>query len=383
MDKKKNITLIFNHFEVEHLGKDVYLVPYYLGKVLNYDVTIVYPLSETNKKFPNEIKGIKLVPLPLYGNNKSHFLYREVAFFNYAIKKAKEIDILIRFHHTFQTEIISILFKRLNPQGKVFVKLDINPSQIENKTPRRYIKEKIHNYITRKFIKSTSVATCETTQAYKLMKESFLIKNQWNEKLFLLPNGFDEELLKSFHLKEKKFTEKENLFITVGRLGTPPKNTEMILQALSMVEMKDWKFLLIGPIEDNLKSTIEEFYRSNPDKKNSVTFTGPIYDKKELWEYYNRAKVFVLTSRWESYALVLNEANRFRNYILSTNVGAFEDITQNSRYGSVIEQEQPKSLAGKLQEIINGKLEIDVYNDFNPLDISWQKQIEILSDKLK
>ena len=56
----KQLTLIFNHFETEHLGKDVFLVPLYLGKQLGYDVTIVYPLTETNKDFPLQIWGYSL-----------------------------------------------------------------------------------------------------------------------------------------------------------------------------------------------------------------------------------------------------------------------------------------------------------------------------------
>lgn len=38
-----------------------------------------------------------------------------------------------------------------------------------------------------------------------------------------LPNGFDEALLESLHIKEKSYAEKENIMLTVGRLGTPPK----------------------------------------------------------------------------------------------------------------------------------------------------------------
>ena len=47
----KNITLVFNHFETEHLGKDVFLVPYYLDKIYNLDVTIVYQETKINRDF--------------------------------------------------------------------------------------------------------------------------------------------------------------------------------------------------------------------------------------------------------------------------------------------------------------------------------------------
>lgn len=87
------------------------------------------------------------------------------------------------------------------------------------------------------------------------------------------------------------------------------------------------------------------FFMRNPSKKESVFFVGPIYDKKSLWEFYNRAKVFILTSRFEGYPLVLTEAKRFRNYIVSTELDASEDLLENGKYGCLIAQENYKELA--------------------------------------
>ena len=49
MNRIKNITLIFGHFEKEHLGKDVFLVPYYLEKLYGGKTTIVNSKTETNR----------------------------------------------------------------------------------------------------------------------------------------------------------------------------------------------------------------------------------------------------------------------------------------------------------------------------------------------
>ena len=101
---------------------------------------------------------------------------------------------------------------------------------------------------------------------------------------------------------------------------------ELLLKILAKVDLKDWKFYLIGPIENNFQSSINHFYRQNPSKKESVIFTGSIYDKKELFEYYNKSRVFVLTSRHEGFAFALVEAAYMKNYIVSTNVGGAEDV---------------------------------------------------------
>ena len=57
MKRKKNITLIFNSIEEEHLGKDVFLTPFYLGRALGYVVNIVYGPTETNRTMPKEWRG--------------------------------------------------------------------------------------------------------------------------------------------------------------------------------------------------------------------------------------------------------------------------------------------------------------------------------------
>lgn len=54
----------------------------------------------------------------------------------------------------------------------------------------------------------------------------------------------------------------------------------MLLEALKIVDLQDWKFYLIGPMEANLKADIEKFYYHFPEKRNQVILTGPIYDKK-------------------------------------------------------------------------------------------------------
>ena len=368
------------------------MVPFYLGKQLDYDVTIVYRATETNKQFPKEINGVKLVPLKIIEDRNLPFYKQNINNLKYIAKCAKSIDLLMCFHHDRLTELRVCLYKLFNPQGIAYVKLDLGELVSRKESTYKMenlclsinkLKKCCWDKLERTFLNKVDFLSCETTSIFNQLRESCLSHYKYNDKLILMPNGFDEELLKSFSLEEKEFKNKENIFITVGRLGTPQKNTEMILEALNKVKMKDWKFYLIGPIEEPLKKNIDEFYRLNPEKRESVIFLGPIYNKKALWEYYNRAKVFVFTSRWESYGLVLNEANRFRNYILSTPVGAYYDITDNEKYGRSLKQEDSNYLAQQMQQIINGNLNIDVYDDFIPKEISWEYQIQKLSAKIR
>lgn len=103
--------------------------------------------------------------------------------------------------------------------------------------------------------------------------------------------------------------------------------------------------------------------------KDSVIFTGPIYDKKELWKWYNKSKVFLLTSRLESFALVLMEAYRFNNYVVSTDVGWARTAISKSK-GEIIAQDDVNALSETLQRIIDGKTIISDEN-YDRIDVSY------------
>ena len=161
-------------------------------------------------------------------------------------------------------------------------------------------------------------------------------------------------------------------------MGSHQKNTEMILDALECIELKAWKFILIGPIEEKFHQAIEHFYQKHPEKKEQIIFIGKVNSKKDLWEWYNRAKVFVCTSRWESYGIVLNEAKRFKNYIISTNVGGAADLIEQEKYGSFIKQEDSTDLNRLLSLIVNGAINIDIYQDYDVKQLSYQREINVL-----
>lgn len=377
--QKKNLTLIFNHFDEQHLGKDVFLVPYYLGKRLEYDVTIVYPLTELNRHFPDTIKGVKLVPLKFKKRLPWLPVWRTLNFYLYLLTHAKRIDLLMRFHYSLHSELMIVLYKLLNKKGKAYLKLDGGTSRFNDCATlheTHQSRSPIRSWLIRRMIRLVDCVSCETSDAYQRYTTCPYPDFQFGDKLVWMSNGFDEELLQSFSMHVRTFAEKKNLMITVGRLGTPQKNTEMILKALEHVDMKDWKFLLIGPIEESFKPTVEAFYREHPEKRTSVVFTGPEFDKKKLWEYYNKAKVFVLSSRWESYGLVLNEAWRFQNYLVSTHVGAAPDLIESNKYGETFEN--PIQLSMVLTSIISGTTNIDVYSNEVAENISWAKMIKLL-----
>ena len=201
-------------------------------------------------------------------------------------------------------------------------------------------------------------------------------------KLIQLLNGMDEEAIAHYGIEDLPFTQKENLIISVGRHGTWPKNTQMLLDALARVNLKDWQVCFIGPIDPVFQSNVSSFYQKHGDLKSSVHFIGPVYEQQKLWAYYNRAKVFIHTSLSESYGIVLCEAFRFNDYILSTDVGIASELIrkQGDPAKQLLPHNDSEYLANRIQEIVDGDLNIALHYDNT--NLSWSNEIEKLSSLL-
>lgn len=347
MKREKNITLIFNRIEEEHLGKDVFLTPFYLGKQLGYATNIVYESSKTNRTLPKKWRGVNLLRLRGHGVLLKFF---------YLFCHAWSIDVLMLFHFSYVTLLLGLTYKFLHPSGVLYIKADglavLNHE--EQLCQSKKWKIKILCNLFRKLFQVVDKISIETRENYERLCQPIFGVNV-KEKLAFVLNGFDEDVLKDLNIQENNLSQKENIFLTVGRIGSYPKNSKMLLQAIPKIDLKGWKVVFVGPIEKqetDFSVYINSFFQSYPHLKDSVVFTGPIYDKAVLWEWYNRAKVFVLTSRFESFGIVLMEAFRFRDYILSTNVGfAAEAISYG--YGEFLEQENVDDLAMKMQAIVD------------------------------
>ena len=376
MEQKKNITLLWRKLNSLEFGKDVVLVPYYLGQALGYQVEICCGYSEeiATQISKRQKKDLHFVRRPL-GYKP---LQRIPIYVKYLWQNASRINLLMCFHWRLETFVNILLYKILNRDGLIYVKLDTESGKEWDLSRCSFIGRTIRKIIYNSCLSKVNVISCETSQPYNSLCHNKYFGEQLRKKLVLMPNAFDEAHLNILRIKERMYDEKENLMITVGRLGTSQKNTEMLLKALEDVDLKEWKFCFIGPIENDFNSIIEQFYKNYPSKRKQIIFKGKIDNKKELWEWYNKAKIFVSTSRRESYGLVLNEAKRFRNYIISTRTGAAEDLIEQEKYGYFIEQEDNIGLSNILSQIVNKQINIDVYHNYDSQKLSYQNMIEVL-----
>ena len=326
---KKTFLHISEEFEYTWIGKDNGMIPIYMNEELGYESKIL--TVNLKKDLPDEVRGIKIIKVKRIFSFLSNFAYwtklvKRINIFKYLIKNAKNIDVLMLFHVSRCSYWYAYFYKKYNPNGKIYIKADFNLGvykkewSIVNSKPkslREFFKKRRESqeYSKRKkLIPMVDLISYESFEAFNYMKDSYAGVDTKNKTMYF-PNGYDNKVIDK--IKIKSFKEKENIILTVGRLGTKEKNTELLLETLKEVDLKDWKVYLVGSIDKNFIEHKEKFFEDNPNLKEKIIFTGEIKDKEKLYEYYNKVKVFVLPSKWESFGIVMVEAMAFGNYIIT------------------------------------------------------------------
>lgn len=369
----KKLVCILPSISPDIYFRDMFLVPYYLGVKYDYIVDFVYHGKCGDKIF--DYHGVNMIPLFYKGGYDAFSFKSEWYFFWYVLKNAKKIDCLVRFHFSYQTVIICWIYKLINPTGIFYLKADgyglwlslfREKSWFKNEKIRNQnnwiIKQKnrIISFLLNSLCRLSDIISVEISEVFDYLSVHSILK-KYPQKLKLMHNGIDERFLSTYKIKELDVTEKEKIILSVGRHGSWQKNTGMFLKALSSLNLKDWRVLFIGNIETedcDFQIEINDFFKKNPYMINKVQFLGPIYDQKELYQYYNKAKVFVHTALYESYGIVLGEAFRFNNFLVSTPVGIAPKLI-GFGYGKLCEHNNSTQLCQILQEIIDDKIDLD------------------------
>lgn len=367
---KKTFLHISEEFEYTWIGKDNGMIPIYMNEELGYESKIL--TVNLKKDLPDEVRGIKIIKVKRIFSFLSNFAYwtklvKRINIFKYLIKNAKNIDVLMLFHVSRCSYWYAYFYKKYNPNGKIYIKADFNLGvykkewSIVNSKPkslREFFKKRRESqeYSKRKkLIPMVDLISYESFEAFNYMKDSYAGVDTKNKTMYF-PNGYDNKVIDK--IKIKSFKEKENIILTVGRLGTKEKNTELLLETLKQVDLKDWKVYLVGSIDKNFIEHKEKFFEDNPNLKEKIIFTGEIKDKEKLYEYYNKAKVFVLPSKWESFGIVMVEAMAFGNYIITSSTCAANDITNNNSIGKIIEIDSKSQLKKEIEKAVEEKIEL-------------------------
>lgn len=257
-----------------------------------------------------------------------------------------EFDVIMFFNYGSTVWKLSKYCKQLKPDIIVYSKLDMGIGGFEHfcgNKPFMWLR----NYAEKLKSQYVDLFTVETKSYFDLLSKTSVFRN----RLGYLPNGVSTL---DINVNEIDCISKENIVITVGRLGEYVKNNELLLDAIKLLPddiVKKWKFMFIGPSTEAFIQTVKNFKERYPEKADSIIMTGNITDRTQLYTYCRRAKIICMTSRTESTCLATLEGMYFGAYPIITNYSDFtKDTTNNNLCGCIVDNNDIQGLSNALLE---------------------------------
>ncbi len=300
----------------QHLLKDVGIIPYMLHKVFGYNVTLVTNKHGDYPYLDKYLPGIDMEFLPQ--NNQPY----ENKLIDYIKLHYEKMDLLILTGPYPSYYSIVKPYRSLRPDGKIYIGLDANSFWIDRLL---WANPEFMQFLDHCNVIATS---CRKMQRFLNKKWPF-----WS--IEYIPNPFFNASLKKINVYPEK---KENIILTVARIGIYEKANHLLLEAFAAIHMMipDWNLRLVGPIDPSFEPYIAEYFSKYPILRNKVSFLGLIESKEDLYGEYQKAKIFVMTSVCEGGTPnVIAEALFHGCYIVTSNIDAAEDIVDNGACGTI------------------------------------------------
>lgn len=168
------------------------------------------------------------------------------------------------------------------------------------------------------------------------------------------------------------------LFLAVGRFSRQHKGFDLLIEAFHLFSQKnkEWKLDIVGEgEEENVYRTLIKKYNLE-DRVMIHPFTNHIQ------EYYSKAQVYVLSSRWEGFGLVLVEAMAHGLPVVSSDLPTSKEIMGD--FGLYFKNGDIKELAERLDDATHidwskksqEAFEIAKRFDINNIINRWKEIIE-------
>ena len=143
--------------------------------------------------------------------------------------------------------------------------------------------------------------------------------------------------------------EKQNIVLIVSRFCERQKNLRSALRIWKLLEEKNptWKLQIVGYGED--ESMLKSYAKALSLK--SVSFEGK---QDDVYSYYAKAKIFMMTSVFEGFRLTLIEAQQLGCVpIAFDNFSVVHDIIKNGENGYIVKANDEVQYANCCQGLMN------------------------------
>ena len=332
-----------------------------LTKKYNVDIYLGY---NENDRYYNELLSFN-VNIHLLCKGKWNIFNKIKTYIKYKllglkIKNKYDLSICYSHHH----KILANLSRKASKDNVVFIHTDL----IKSRT-----KEELNILLKKlefnKFSNVVCVSNC--------VKESFKkLYPNYKGKIIVANNYIDGEfIIEKSKNNPKRFNFNKTTFINLSRHDESHKKVSYLIEATKKLVEDGYKFdmLLLGDGQDhNLYLELVEKY--NLDEY--VHFTG---SRSNPYKYLKHSDALVISSAFEGYGIVLDEARVLEKPIITTDVADAKEII-NEGYGILCENSIEGIYEGMKQFLDKG-FKIKTKFDYKKFNNNITKELNKIFDK--
>jgi glycosyltransferase involved in cell wall biosynthesis len=358
-----------------HLLKDVGMIPYILHREYGYDVWLIaYPPAKDTvlKNAPEGLNMLWIWKGPGFHAMKllkkilkydsSAYLAAEalcvmVDAFPVMLRHGRRFDVLQLYHFKPESMLAAFVFRLFNRRGLVYMKLDMDPNIInvyrDDPGKKDTIGLKISRYLFKRL--PINIFSVESKRVYEFMRADHPLFKDFSDRVIYIPNGVDVK-----GIPAQSGGEKENIVLHAGRACNPQKRTGVILEAFARVakDFPDWKLALVGPMDTRYKGRFDDFMRQHKSLNGRIDNVGFLEDRKDVFGWYRRAKILAIPSAFESFGLVVVEAQLFGDIVLGSDIPAVRELTDNGEFSYLCPVDDVDCFEKKLRYMMSHEEEL-------------------------
>lgn len=324
----------------------------YLAKKYNYDITII-TTEHNNKEFKNKTpffslnSKIKVIDLGI----KYYDFFEENKKYNFLRKKYK-LNLLKKEHLIKLNRVINDL------KPDVIISLGCIDRFIDYKIEYQ-CKKILEHHLSKKVFIAESYNIKNFLQKLKIIYKNYLEKNMINkyDKFLVLTEedkkDWNDERIKvipnPLPFYPEEFSKCENKkIISVGRLDSQ-KGYDILIDVWNIVSKKypDWILEIYGegPERENLQNKINKL-----GLEKSFLLKGAV---KDIQDKYLESSIYVMSSRYEGFGMVLVEAMACGLPVVSFDCPCGpKDIIRDEEDGFLVSFGNIKQMTEKIEELI-------------------------------
>lgn len=257
----------------------------------------------------------------------------------YIYFKNNEYDII--HAHLFPTTYFCSLLKKI---GVINSKLVLTEHNTHNRRRDFLLFKPVERTIYNEYEKIVCIS-----------KGTELNLNKWlnslKDKTEIIYNGVDIEKFNNNH-ETKNITKKKEIKIAMVASFSPQKDQMTLIKSLKLLPQK-YRVYFAGDGDEI--NNVKKFVNKN-NLENRVNFLGNVYN---IPEFLKQMDLFVLSSIWEGFGLVVIEAMASKLPVIASNIAGLSEIVNG--YGEIFQKENYKELSDKILKVTRKQ---SIYNSY-------------------